>query len=107
MINWRNGKGGFVGGLKNIIGGVFRYAHSITSTAPLDAVDSVVCFPGTLKDITLNGILKINAFGGVLVSTSFNGILNTQAEFDGITRDLINNGTLKDIELPGKLQTDC
>lgn len=31
MINWRNGKGGFVGGLKNIIGGVFRYSHSITT----------------------------------------------------------------------------
>jgi len=31
MINWRNGKGGFVGGLKYAIKGVFQFAHSITS----------------------------------------------------------------------------
>ena len=31
MINWRNGKAGFVGGLKHAIKGFFRYSHSITS----------------------------------------------------------------------------
>jgi phage-related protein len=34
MISWRNGKGGFVGGLKTAIRGVFQYAHSITSLKP-------------------------------------------------------------------------
>ena len=34
MINWRNGKAGFVGGLKYIIKGVFQFAHSITSATP-------------------------------------------------------------------------
>lgn len=33
MINWRNGKGGLVGGLKYIIKGVFQFAHSITSVS--------------------------------------------------------------------------
>jgi hypothetical protein len=33
MINWRNGKAGFVGGLKYIIKGVFQFAHSITTTS--------------------------------------------------------------------------
>lgn len=31
MIIWRNGKGGFVGGLKRLIKGVFDPSHSITS----------------------------------------------------------------------------
>ena len=31
MINWRNGKAGFVGGLKYAIKGFFKYAHSVTS----------------------------------------------------------------------------
>ncbi len=31
MLNWRNGKGGFVGGLKHLIKGVFRYNHTITT----------------------------------------------------------------------------
>jgi hypothetical protein len=31
MINWRNGKAGFVGGLKYLIKGFFSYQHSVTS----------------------------------------------------------------------------
>lgn len=31
MINWRDGKGGLVGGLKHFIKGVFRFSHSVTS----------------------------------------------------------------------------
>jgi len=46
MINWRNGKGGFVGGLKNIIGGVFRYSHSITT-------ETVVTIPKAFGVVSL------------------------------------------------------
>lgn len=31
MINWRNGKGGFVGAQKRLIKGVFQYSHTITT----------------------------------------------------------------------------
>ena len=31
MINWREGKGGFVGGAKRLIKGVFQYSYTITS----------------------------------------------------------------------------
>ena len=34
MIIWRNGKAGFVGGIKRLIGGFFDVYHSATSSAP-------------------------------------------------------------------------
>lgn len=50
-MNWRNGKGGFVGGLKYIIKGVFQYAHSITSATPVGPTpDCFVTFIGTITE---------------------------------------------------------
>ena len=52
MLNWRNGKAGFVGGLKYLIKGVFRYAHTVTTA------DVITQGPGegTNGSITDNGI---------------------------------------------------
>ena len=36
MINWRDGKAGFVGGLKRIIKGVFDPVYSVTSATAID-----------------------------------------------------------------------
>ncbi len=38
MIKWRDGKGGFVGGLKHSIKGFFTYQHSSTSATPEPAI---------------------------------------------------------------------
>ena len=52
MISWRNGKGGFVGGLKTAIRGFFQFAHSVTSetvSAPTTsfAIRSAISSDGT------------------------------------------------------------
>lgn len=59
-MNWRNGKAGFVGGLKYIIKGVFQFAHSITSAAPVGPTpDCFVTFIGTIEDIPLSDAVFI------------------------------------------------
>lgn len=62
MINWRNGKGGFVGGLKHAIRGMFQFVHSITSDSVLTpkasfAVESTISSDGlgVLSAITTAG----------------------------------------------------
>lgn len=36
MINWRDGKAGFVGGLKYFIKGVFQFTHNVRSIVVVD-----------------------------------------------------------------------
>lgn len=48
MGSMRKGLGGFVGGLKNLVQGVFSSWHSITSIAPTDTPDCFVVFVGAL-----------------------------------------------------------
>ena len=81
MLNWRNGKGGFVGGFKNIIRGVFKYNHSITSEtiATPDGGDSVLAL---ISDTGISVLAAINDDGlGVesLISDSggVNAIINS------------------------------
>ena len=37
MINWRDGKAGFVGASKRFIKGVFRFAHTVTTASEVRA----------------------------------------------------------------------
>jgi hypothetical protein len=55
MINWRNGKAGFVGGLKYAIKGFFQYTHSITSTTVITQGPGL----GFSTSMTNNGLAKI------------------------------------------------
>ena len=64
MINWRKGLGGFVGGYRTAIKGVFEFAHSIT-TAPIintpdcfTAMDSPIDPDGTAAGSTINPFLS-------------------------------------------------
>lgn len=47
MINWRGGRGGFVGGIKHLVKGVFQQTYSSTSAAPTPD-----CFVGFISVIT-------------------------------------------------------
>jgi len=47
-MNWRNGKAGFVGGLKYAIKGVFSYFHSVTTEAVLPSATSGLSVCGTI-----------------------------------------------------------
>lgn len=69
MINWRNGKGGFVGGLKYAIKGLFQFAHSLTSAVPAAPTpDCIEAFQGQI--IAIEGfegaIIPIEGFQGDL-----------------------------------------
>ena len=57
MINWRNGKGGFVGGLKYIIKGVFQFAHSVTSVGPTP--DCYIAGISTIIESTMSDVAGI------------------------------------------------
>jgi len=86
MINWRNGKGGFVGGLKTLIKGVFQYAHSITSATPVGPTpDCFVTFIGTIEERTMSDAVFI----GTLTDTkTLIGTLDADnAEFNGTMTD--------------------
>lgn len=75
MINWRNGKGGFVGGLKHLIKSVFQYAHTITTATIIIrepasfAVQSLIDSNGSsvMSSINANGLsvpsTMLNSFG--------------------------------------------
>jgi hypothetical protein len=60
MMNWRSGKGGFVGGLKYLIKGVFQFAHSLTSVAPVGPTpDCYIASQGHIIDTPLSDIAAI------------------------------------------------
>jgi len=72
MIVWRNGKGGFKGGINHLIKGFFSYSHSITSAS--------IITEGFVKgEVSVfsahNGIISaINATAGeVSVSNAIDG----------------------------------
>ena len=67
MINWRNGKGGFVGGLKYIIKGVFQFAHSVTSASPVGPTPD--CFVGFIGAIT-DPVMEPCGFIGAMTDTT-------------------------------------
>jgi len=106
MINWKDHKAGFAGRSVYFIKGVFRQIFTVTSVTPPTPIDSVVCFPGTLKDIRQNGILKDILFPGILVDIVFNGIL-VDLQIDGTLKDAQHNGILVDIQIDGLLRVDC
>jgi len=58
MINWRNGKGGFVGGLKHSIKGFFQYAHSVTTESVVISGPEGIIVGGVLGNgLQVNGVL--------------------------------------------------
>ena len=86
MINWRNGKGGFVGGLKNIIRGVFRFAHAINSADPQPPTPD--CYAGFIGTITDPLIDPCGFIGSISDSAGFTGSIDaTNAGFTGSISD--------------------
>lgn len=90
MINWRNGKAGFVGGLKYAIKGFFQYAYSVTTATakPLsDATFSGIVksniYSGAVKTATYSGIVKSDTFSGEVKESSYSGIIKSST-FSGI-----------------------
>jgi len=94
MINWRNGKGGFVGGLKRLIKGVFQFAHTINSADPQPPTpDCYVSFIGAITESTLSDAAFI---GTITDSSGFIGTLDAaDAGFSGTITD--TNGYQGDI----------
>lgn len=86
MMNWRDGKGGFVGGLKYLIKGVFQFAHSLTSVAPVGPTpDCFVAFVGTITDPTLD---KVAFIGTITDTLAMIGTINDdEASFLGTITD--------------------
>jgi len=105
MINWRNGKGGFVGGLKYAIKGLFQFAHSITSAAPTPPspdcdigfegkIEGTIAFEGKItEDIAFEGQIDatdIGLIGNLTDIRVFSGILDpNDLGFEGNLTDEI------------------
>ena len=81
MINWREGKAGFVGGSKRLIKGVFNFAYSGTSAIVLPPV----IIAGIISSMTEDGFGTtgiITADGGGIVSTmTNNGIISSMSDY--------------------------
>lgn len=90
MINWREGKAGFVGGSKRLIKGFFNYAYTVTTAfviAP-DIVDGIVSSMtedgfGTTGQITSDG-------SGIVSTMSNNGIISTMSDYGDYALSIIN-----------------
>lgn len=84
-MNWRNGKGGFVGGLKYIIKGFFQYSHSLTSEAPEPNLGPGAGYSSTMSNdgLGLGTNLSNDGIGGVGEMTN-DGI--------GLSATMGNNG---------------
>tara|TARA_R110002096_G_scaffold202758_4_gene387499 strand:+ start:915 stop:1346 length:432 start_codon:yes stop_codon:yes gene_type:complete len=83
-MNWRNGKAGFVGGLKYLIKGFFSYQHSVTSAAPVDpSEDCYTAFSGIITD-------EITAGEG-LITDDFaeNGLITDTLAINGLISEVI------------------
>tara|TARA_R110000803_G_scaffold115793_5_gene184361 strand:- start:8139 stop:8417 length:279 start_codon:yes stop_codon:yes gene_type:complete len=89
MINWRSGKAGFVGGLKYAIRGVFQFAHSVTSEAPV--VVYSVKFKGYIRESVYGGIPKSASFTGVVKQSAFSGII-IETQFTGVAKETAFSG---------------
>ena len=75
MINWRNGKGGFVGGLKTAIKGFFQYAHSITSETVIPPLGPGAGYTTTMSNDGIGlGSTMANDGIGVIGTISNDGI---------------------------------
>ena len=96
MINWRNGKAGFVGASKYIIKGLFQYAHSVTSESAVtpDSFFSVIGLintagqnvEGKIVDVALSvsGIItEITSVSGLIIEEPLNVLGKIDA--DGIS----------------------
>jgi hypothetical protein len=69
MMNWRDGKGGFVGGLKYLIKGVFQFAHSLTSVAPVGPTpDCYIASQGHIIDTPMSDIAAVGAIIGFVAA---------------------------------------
>ena len=83
MINWREGKAGFVGNSKRLIKGFFNYAYTVT-TANIDIPEIV---DGIISSMTSDGhgtTGVITSDGGGIVSTVENsGIISPLDSYGG------------------------
>ena len=85
MINWRNGKGGFIGGLKTAIRGFFQYAHSITSEAVAPTLGPGAGYSTTMSNDGLG-------FGTNLSNDGLGEIGSMTNDGIGLSSTMGNNG---------------
>jgi len=83
MINWREGKAGFVGGSKRLIKGVFSYVYTVTSAFVVipDIVDGVVSSM-TSDGFGTTGIMTSDG-GGIVSTMTDGGIISTMSDYGG------------------------
>lgn len=92
MINWRNGKGGFVGGLKTAIKGVFQYAHSITSSIPVTpGLNTGVLSRISSSDVGLLSSISADDVGLISVIEQNFGVYSRISSTDKAVISIINN----------------
>jgi len=81
VINWRKGLGGFAGGSKTLIKGVFSYVYTVTSAFVLipDITDGIV---STMTSDGFGTTGVITSDGGGIVSIMGNdGIISTMSDY--------------------------
>lgn len=83
MINWREGKAGFVGASKRLIKGVFQFAHTLTSAGPTVAPIGA----GILSVMNIAG-----AGGSSLMSTTGEGISSKMLLGAGVLSTMETDG---------------
>jgi len=68
MINWREGKAGFVGGSKRLIKGVFSYVYTVTSVS-IEPPNLTVGFMSIVQEAGKGALSTITADGVGVLST--------------------------------------
>jgi len=81
MINWREGKAGFVGGSKRLIKGVFSYIYTVTTEFAeiLEITDGIVS-PMTSDGFGTTGLITQDGDGTVSAMTD-SGIISTLSDY--------------------------
>lgn len=59
MIFWRDGKAGYVGGLKHKIKGFFQFRYTVTSEDPVPAIGDIIIYAQE-KPIKVHSYEKTN-----------------------------------------------
>jgi len=94
MINWRDGKAGFVGAAKRLIKGVFQYSYTVTT----EAIDLPECSEAVISIIQSRGqgVLSTITSDGVGVLSSIQateGLLSIiQSRGQGVSSPVTSDG---------------
>lgn len=88
MIFWSNNKGGFAGGLKYKVKGLFQSFRSVTSATIVDTEDCFTPLQGLIDDTPTIGLglidIQNNHQGLIELQNNFQGLIEVQNNFEGL-----------------------